>query len=70
MHKGIGNTTGVYTVYVDVDGMIEALQVYCDMDTDGGGYTVTNIVMFAHNVRIDYILFLKFVISASMVQTP
>ncbi|XP_066293509.1 microfibril-associated glycoprotein 4-like [Branchiostoma lanceolatum] len=33
------DTSGVYTIYPDGDGK-SAVHVYCDMDTDGGGWTM------------------------------
>ncbi|MCB9568206.1 MAG: hypothetical protein H6710_13515 [Myxococcales bacterium] len=34
-----GTESGMYTIDVDGDADIEAFQVFCDMDTDGGGFT-------------------------------
>ena len=33
------STDGTYTIDVDGDGDIEPFEVYCDMSTDGGGFT-------------------------------
>ncbi len=34
-----GSADGTYTIDVDGDGDIEPFEVYCDMTTDGGGFT-------------------------------
>jgi len=42
-HKAAGRPTGVYTIYPN--GIPNGISVYCDMDTDGGGWTVRNTQM-------------------------
>lgn len=39
LHMGIGNTTGVYEISMWRTHKIE--KVLCDMETDGGGWTVS-----------------------------
>ena len=38
------NITGVYLIYPDGDS--NALYVFCDMETDGGGWTVGSNLLF------------------------
>lgn len=41
------NASGVYTVYVGrTDQYLHPLHVYCDMDTDSGGWTVIDLIFF------------------------
>lgn len=42
--KGIRIFSGVYDINVDVDGELQRLKVYCDMETDEGGWTVSNYI--------------------------
>lgn len=37
-YKNVGNVTGTYIIYPS--GIPTGISVYCDMDTDGGGWTV------------------------------
>ena len=42
------NISGIYTVYPD-DGR-EPIAVFCDMETDGGGWTVRNVSQFITDI--------------------
>ena len=40
LRNGISDTSGIYTIDPDGDGGAPALDVYCDMTTDGGGWAM------------------------------
>ncbi|MBN2798189.1 MAG: hypothetical protein JXX28_03510 [Deltaproteobacteria bacterium] len=38
--RGLGTPSGVYLIDPDAEGALPALPLYCDMDRDGGGWTL------------------------------
>ena len=51
MDNNNGSSSGIYTIDPDGNGNIDKFEVYCDMQTDGGGWT---LVMNAPDVSYTY----------------